>query len=127
MSGQSSTKAWDTLVKNLTCTGDVLACVQKASTSEILNIVQHEGLVFDPIIDNLTLPAEPEKLRLAGQVARVPYMTGSNANDGRPFVYGMNNATSYMETTWGFNASVAEGVESLVSLHARPKLSKVDP
>ena len=109
-----SPKAWDALAKALNCTGsDTLACVRAAKAATITNIIEHNAMDFTPVIDNYTLYAHPETLRASGKIARVPMMTGNNANEGRIFVIGDTNTTAYLETTFLLNAEQAAGLESL--------------
>ena len=109
----NSPQGWKALVKSLNCTGNALACVRAANLSTITNIIEHNAIAFTPVIDNYTLDAHPETRRRSGNIARVPWMTGNNANEGRIFVIGDDNTTAYLEETFMLNAQQAAGLESL--------------
>lgn len=109
----SGSKSWDALVKGLNCTGnDDLSCVRAAKWSTVLNIIEHAEVTFGPIVDNYTLYSHIESLRQSGKVARVPWMTGTNANEGRAFVLGQTNTTEYLTTKLPLNAQEATSLES---------------
>lgn len=83
-------QAWDALVAQLNCSapagGAELACVRAVDVAEIQSAVTDLGFVtFTAVNDNVTQLAEPERARREGRVARVPILTGSNANEGTLF------------------------------------------
>jgi carboxylesterase type B len=99
--GQTYPKSWNTFVDAVNCTNaaSILACVRAISQVNLTSVIERMTIPFRPVIDNYILPAHPETLRQSGQVARVPVMTGSNANEGRLF------AVSYLNATLGFTLS----------------------
>jgi acetylcholinesterase len=57
----------------------------------------------------VTLINNPNAARAAGNVARVPVLTGSNGQEGRVFEFGQTNLTAYIQTKFGaFPALAAE-------------------
>jgi carboxylesterase type B len=94
----SNQDAWNTLVAGLNCSTatDQLACVRAAPALTIKSIIEHEALDFAPVSDNVTQLEFPEAARIAGDIARVPILTGTNANEGRVFVYGQNDTAAYL-------------------------------
>lgn len=81
--------AWDTLVAGINCTSasnstaDEFACVKAADAEtiyEYLNI--NSGVLFTAISDNVTEYSAPYYERLRGNIAKVPIMTGTNAQEG---------------------------------------------
>jgi hypothetical protein len=80
----NGTVAWDALAKQLNCStqANVLKCVRAAKANTILSIIEHSNLNFSPVKDNITELQDPEAARKAGNVARVPILTGSTAQEG---------------------------------------------
>ena len=50
--------------------------------------------------DNVTLVSDPAKRRTSGQLADIPVLTGTNAQEGRIFEFGTTNATAFIESTF---------------------------
>jgi carboxylesterase type B len=84
----NGTSAWDSLAQQLNCSTqpDVLECVRAANATTIISILEHSVLNFTPVKDNITALLDPETARKAGNVARVPVLVGTTAQDGG--VYG---------------------------------------
>lgn len=80
----NGTVAWDALAKQLNCStqSDVLKCVRGANATDIISILEHSNLDFTPVKDNITELQDPESARLSGNVARVPLLTGTVAQEG---------------------------------------------
>jgi carboxylesterase type B len=86
--------AWSGLVSALNCTGPSadaeFACVQRADALAIRGILNSSPLDFGPVNDNVTQATLPlTEARLAGRVAKVPILAGSNGQEG------MNLGPSY--------------------------------
>ena len=82
----SSVPAWDQLSAALGCPGDYgsnLTCVRAANATIIQTIIDEQVLEFNPSPDNVTLVAHPAAQRLSGNIAFVPVMGGTNAQEGR--------------------------------------------
>lgn len=103
--------AWAFLVSQLNCSiaTSQLACVRAAPATTIKSIVENNALSFSPVTDNVTQLATGPGLvaqRAAGNVAKVPYMTGSNGQEGRVFIAEIGaaiplpNTTSYIQATF---------------------------
>lgn len=78
--------AWNTLSAALDCPGSYesdLACVRAANATLIQQIIDQQSLVFNPVADNVTYMAYPAQQRLNGDIAFVPVMGGTNAQEGR--------------------------------------------
>jgi carboxylesterase type B len=103
--GVNPTASWASLVSALNCSQQAhssnLACVRAAAATTIQNIIEHQALIFNPVRDNMTLLANPNAARAAGNVARVPVLTGSNGQEGRVFEFGLTNLTAYIQSTFG--------------------------
>lgn len=106
-SGQSSVSAqvanngstWASLIAQLNCTTDDLTCARAAPASTLKQIEEMMALSFQPTPDNVTFLRYPNEARAAGQIAPVPILTGSNANEGTLFTYTDTNTTDYLEST----------------------------
>jgi carboxylesterase type B len=111
--GLNSTVSWLSLVSALNCSqqsfSSDLACVRAAKATTIQNIIELQALIFQPVRDGVTLINNPNAARAAGNVARVPVLTGSNGQEGRVFEFGLTNLTAYIQATFGaFPALAAE-------------------
>ncbi|KAF2671560.1 cholinesterase [Microthyrium microscopicum] len=97
-----STEEWHNLSMALNCTeGSELECVRAAPAATIKSIIEHQELIFDPIVDNKTVVAHPALAREAGLIANIPTLIGSNAQEGRVFVVGIDNITDFYEEYFG--------------------------
>jgi para-nitrobenzyl esterase len=63
---------------------DVLACLRELPVSTLLD---HSD-PFGPIVDGRFLPDQPRTLYDAGDIAHVPYILGSNSDEGTLFLLG---------------------------------------
>lgn len=82
----SSVPAWYNLTSELGCPGHYssnLSCVRAANASTIRTIINENELDFNPIADNITLVAHPAQMRTSGNIANIPVMGGTNAQEGR--------------------------------------------
>jgi carboxylesterase type B len=97
-----STPSWDALAAALDCTGTSnLTCIRAAPALSIKSIIEHQALVFNPVADNVTLVSNPAQARLSGNIAHIPVLSGTNAQEGRVFEVGQSNITQFVETTFG--------------------------
>lgn len=110
--GLNSTKSWLTLAASLNCSQSTsnLACVRAANATTIKSIIEHGALGFQPVVDNVTLIGNPAAARAAHNVAPVPVLMGTNGQEGRIFVVGQNNLSSYINSTFGSLPAVASQV-----------------
>lgn len=79
-------RAWDQLSAALGCPGNYgsnLTCLRAANATEIQNTIEQQILTFNPIPDNVTLVSSPALRRLSGNIAYVPTMSGTTAQEGR--------------------------------------------
>ena len=64
---------------------DAVACLREKDASELKDYVERNMLVFAPVVDNITVVSDAEERRLAGNIAQVPIMAGTTAEEGRVF------------------------------------------
>ena len=110
--GVNSTKNWLSLVQSLNCDqgGSALACVRAANATTIKSIIEHGALSFQPVFDNVTLIANSNAARAAGNISHVPILTGSNGQEGRLFEIGQTNLSAYIQNSFGSFPSLAAEV-----------------
>ncbi|KAF7912297.1 uncharacterized protein EAF01_001318 [Botrytis porri] len=104
----SGTLSWNALAASLGCseTGGALACLQAADALTIKSYIEHAGLSFQPIVDNLTRISNPQLKRANRQIANVPVLIGSNSQEGSAFVYGQSNITAALQALFPGNATL---------------------
>jgi para-nitrobenzyl esterase len=82
------------------CTGTAaLACLRgKSATELMMSPAVAAGMGFGPDVDGQFMPDQPRALYDAGQVAKVPYLLGSNTDEGTLFLGNVKvtNETEYM-------------------------------
>jgi acetylcholinesterase len=106
----SNLPAWNNLTAQLGCPGTYgsnLTCVRAAKGTTIQNIINVNSLIFNPVADNVTLFSNPASRRLRGEIARIPVLGGTNAQEGRVFTVGQTNVSAYLQTAFGGTAASA--------------------
>ena len=111
-------ESWAALVAALNCStaASQLACVRAADALTIKSIIEHEMLAFSPVSDNVTQLATPVQSRLEHTAANVPYMTGSNGQEGRVFEFGESNLTAFLETTFPESVALQQAIAAAYPL-----------
>jgi para-nitrobenzyl esterase len=73
----------DTIASGLGCSGDnVLDCLRGKSVDDLLNAAGSVG----PVVDGAWLPDQARTLYNNGDIAKVPYILGSNTDEGTLFI-----------------------------------------
>ncbi|EME47118.1 hypothetical protein DOTSEDRAFT_145504 [Dothistroma septosporum NZE10] len=114
----STVPIWNQLAGLLNCTTSYtsnLTCLRAANASTIKNAIEVHILEFNPVADNVTLVHNPMQQRLSGNIAHVPILGGSNAQEGRVFTVGQTNSTTYLRTILGNNTAAITALESAYS------------
>ncbi|KAK4543426.1 hypothetical protein LTR36_005569 [Oleoguttula mirabilis] len=115
----SSVPAWDQLSAALGCPGSYgsnLTCVRAANATAIQTIIDEQSLVFNPSPDNVTLVAHPAQQRLSGDIAHIPVLGGTNAQEGRVFTVGDNDTTAFLSTYLGNDTALISAIEAAYPL-----------
>jgi acetylcholinesterase len=110
-----SVPAWTNLSAALGCPGDYssdLECVRAAPASKIRSIIDVQELAFNPTPDNVTLVSDPAERRLAGNIAPIPVLGGTDAQEGRVFTVGTNDTTAYLDTLVGDQPDLIKAIEA---------------
>ncbi|CAD6455692.1 b3641d10-d855-43c6-87fe-e63ab22bd4be [Sclerotinia trifoliorum] len=104
----SGPQSWNALASGLGCsnTSSALACLRAVDALAIKSYIEHAVLSFQPVVDNLTRVSNPQLRRANHQIANVPVLIGSNAQDGTAFVYGQNNITAFLQTLFPGNETL---------------------
>jgi len=82
-------KTGATLSEKLGCTGDsaaVLSCMRGKSVPELLEAATPDVGAFGPSVDGVFMPDQTRAIYDSGDIAQVPYMLGSNTDEGTLFV-----------------------------------------
>lgn len=102
-----ATLSWNELASKLNCTtaASKLACVRSKPATSIQNIIDANEISFPPIADGVTHVSNVAPSITKKTFANVPFMIGTNANEGRIFSYIIGveplsaaNITGYLET-----------------------------
>ncbi|KAJ9605057.1 hypothetical protein H2200_010447 [Cladophialophora chaetospira] len=93
--------SWNTLAAAVGCndTATTLKCMRGVPAMTLKNTSEHLALAFNFKTDNYTFIANRTAARLAGKIAKVPVLAGTNANEGTLFTYGATNLSDYLTTT----------------------------
>ncbi|KID63646.1 uncharacterized protein G6M90_00g064270 [Metarhizium brunneum] len=83
----NNTKAWDSVVKEAGCKGaSTIDCLRTMPAEKLVNITQKAGTIFIPIEDNRAVPAGRASAWRQGNLAKVPILAGTIAQEGRALV-----------------------------------------
>ena len=81
---------------NCSSATSALACVRSKPATQIRSVEEHLILIFSPAIDNFTTLSDPQRARAEHQIANVPVLTGTNAQEARNIEVGQNNITAFL-------------------------------
>lgn len=79
-------EGWFNLTAELSCPGNFssnLTCVKAAEATDIKAVIEKNSLFFSPWADNVTFVSNPAERRASGQIAMVPILEGTNADEAR--------------------------------------------
>jgi len=84
----NNTPNWQDLVAAANCSSarSPLQCMSAVPARALKEIQESKQLTFTPIIDNVTIPADPPARRKNGDFAKVPVLSGTVAEEGRLLV-----------------------------------------
>lgn len=83
----NNTKAWQSVVKEAGCKGaSTIDCLRTMPAEKLVNITQKAGAIFIPIEDNRAVPAGRASAWRQGNLAKVPILAGTIAQEGRALV-----------------------------------------
>lgn len=115
---KDSPAAWYTLSSIFNCSTQAsnLTCLRAANASLIKDVIEKQIITFSPVVDNITLMANPALLRTSGNIANVSLLAGSNAQESRLFSLGQNNLTAFLQSSFGFNPQLLQAVKAAYPL-----------
>jgi para-nitrobenzyl esterase len=94
-----------------------LACLRNASVAALLD----SGVAVGPTVDGGFLPDQPRALLAAGKFADVPYILGSNADEGTISFLGFPPVTSDAEYVEALHARYGARAEEIAALYPPAK------
>lgn len=115
----NDSSAWDLLIQLLDCnqTADeaVLACMRTTPAEQIQQVMESNSLIFsEPYRDNVTALEYPALEWLTGNVAHVPILIGSTAQDGSVFTLAAgDDVNSFIDSTFGQGNELARTISQL--------------
>jgi para-nitrobenzyl esterase len=97
------------------CAGapDALACLRAVPVGALLD----SGVAVGPTVDGGFLPDQPRALFAAGDVARVPYVIGSNADEGTIFFLGVPPVTTEAEYLAALRERYGDRAEEIAGVY----------
>jgi carboxylesterase type B len=113
-----SIDAWNSLATALNCTGkpSSLKCIEQVPAATIRDIIERKSLGFWPAFDNVTLVKNPAQARISGNIARIPILSGTLADEGRILALGYRDngdVASYLKSIIGDEpVEIREAIES---------------
>lgn len=99
---------------------DVPACLRDVPVARLLDYAGESG----PIVDGRVLPAQPRESFARGDVAQVPWILGSNSDEGTFFFIGSPKVTTeaeYLASLRGFFGDRAPAVAEVYPASAYPE------
>jgi para-nitrobenzyl esterase len=84
----------DKLATALGCTAGDLACLRGKSVMQLLTGLPAGSGSFGPMVDEDFFPKQPRALFDAGEINKVPYILGSNTDEGTLFTLGLTSVNS---------------------------------
>lgn len=84
----SDPSAWDAVADGVGCGNatDQLACLRKVKAEEIVDVMNTTGTTFSPVTDGVTMMKHMAEAWRNGDVAKVPVLMGTIAQEGRSLV-----------------------------------------
>lgn len=118
--------SWLALAAALNCTTthpqSNLTCLRNQTAATIKSTIEHLALPFHSVSDNVTSLRFPEAARLSGNIAPVPILTGTNANEGTVFTVGVNNPAAYLNQTLPGQTAL---IETILAAYPLPPAQQV--
>lgn len=111
--------AWTSLVERLNCsdTSDsgMLACVRAVPATALMDIMEEKSILFgDAVFDNFTVLESPGTAWAMGNVAKVPILIGSTADDGSVFTLTAgDNVTAFIDGAFGAGTPLSQTIGQL--------------
>ena len=102
-----------------TVPSDALACLRQVPVDTLLAAAPSMGgnLSFGPAVDGGFLPDQPRALFDAGSFAKVPYILGSNADEGTLFFIGVPPVTTEAEYLAALQARWGDLADQIAALY----------
>ena len=108
-----TTASWYALAAALNCTDSQnnLTCIREAPATTIKEILELQALNFYPVRDNITWIENAAQARISGNIANIPVLSGTNAQESRVLTIGQTNATAYLFSI-GVSEEMIQAIEA---------------
>lgn len=108
--GLTSEKSWEKLGTALGCSGaSTLSCIRQAPALKIKDIIEKQEIQYAPIKDDVTCSKSISDTITSGKAAKVPFVIGTNAEDGSAFGVILTGGIPTKEA-----AATGKGITSLI-------------
>lgn len=78
---------WNMVLQATNCSSPsdttALRCLRAVPASKLKSVMEEQRITFAPIVDNVTIPANPAQRRARGDFVRIPVLIGSVAEEAR--------------------------------------------
>lgn len=103
--GAIAPKPWDLVVAKFNCSNatSALSCMQAVDAKELVNYISTQSITFEPIHNNLTWTYDIRPMLFSKTFANVPFMIGSNSDEGRVIIAGLLESLPNMTIASGLN------------------------
>ncbi|QSZ31193.1 hypothetical protein DSL72_000756 [Monilinia vaccinii-corymbosi] len=110
----ASLLSWNALASGLGCANATspLACLRASEPLAIKSFIEHSRLSFKPVVDGITRVSDPKQKRADRQIANVPVLIGSNAQEGTALAYGQSNITAALNTLFPTKKTLQDEVSA---------------
>lgn len=105
----------DRMIAAVGCAGasDVLGCLRDVPVADLLAA----STGFGPVVDGNVMPDQPRALFARGEYAKVPYILGSNADEGTIFFLGVPPVTTEAEYLDELRERYGDDAEAIAAVY----------
>jgi para-nitrobenzyl esterase len=107
----------------LGCSSDVLSCLRQKSVTELIDGASAFGGGFGPFVDGAFLPEQPRALFDRGDIAKVPYILGSNTDEGSYWALDATGITSDEQYLQELGKRFTPPIEPIAELYPRSRFA----
>lgn len=117
-------RATEVLGSRLGCAADdLLNCLRRAAVTDLLSTAAIDSS-FGPIVDGKFLPEQPRAIFDSAQTSRLPFLLGSNADEGTRYTTGVGNIDSEATFRSILAQSVTAPVDDVIAHYPLSDFSK---
>ncbi|SMR46709.1 unnamed protein product [Zymoseptoria tritici ST99CH_1E4] len=116
----STVPAWNQLAASFNCPeSSTLECLRNVPATDIKKYIEENALHFNYAFDGVTAFRDAANRRKNGQIAKIPILIGSNAQEGRIFQVGQNSqeaSRAYIDAISGNQTAYGNMIEAAFPL-----------